>query len=65
MTAERVLSGSSMPLGILTVSVLPAVIQKQRLGSMQLFARKEVVEARFMMRIKWNTLLFQLSKQSN
>ena len=46
----------TLPSGILTASVLPAVIQKQRLGSMRLFARKEVVEARFMMRIKWNTL---------
>ena len=39
-----------MPSGILTASVLLAAIQQQRLGSMQLFARKEVVQDRFLIK---------------
>ena len=52
MAVERILSLRRPTFsGILTVFVQPAVIQRQRLGNMQLFARKEVVQARFMISI--------------
>ena len=45
-----------MPSGILTAFAPPAAIQKQSLGNMQLSARKEVVQDRYLVRIKKNTL---------